>query len=76
MLRVFSSDADQPFTSADYLSIKLHGPSVLFSLTSGDVGDWRNYFSAAQEEKFKLLFREKMKNSDLMKYYSKINSKM
>ncbi|XP_022320333.2 sulfotransferase 6B1-like [Crassostrea virginica] len=47
-----------------------------FLFRKGDVGDWRNYFSGAQEEKFTLLFREKMKNSDLMKYYSKINSKM
>ncbi|XP_022320456.2 sulfotransferase 2A8-like [Crassostrea virginica] len=43
-----------------------------FLFRKGDAGDWRNRFSAAQEEKFTLLFREKMKNSDLMKRYSKI----
>ncbi|XP_061180031.1 sulfotransferase 1B1-like isoform X1 [Saccostrea echinata] len=35
----------------------------------GEVGDWKNHFSSTQQEKFSLLFKERLRDSSLSTYF-------
>ncbi|XP_062570635.1 sulfotransferase 6B1-like [Saccostrea cucullata] len=47
-----------------------------FIYRKGEVGDWKNHFSSAQEKQFSLFFRERLRDSSLNSYFQTIKSKI
>lgn len=53
-----------------YVLENLGSLNIYFYLSVGEIGDWKNWFTVAQSEKFNEVFKEKTKTSETKMLFS------